>query len=133
VDDPEQYYSLITSEAYHALKNWMQCRSSCGEKISGESWIMRDLWKTTNMPFCSRYGLATQPLKLKDEAIRTILCRALLHQNMRVKLKAGQKRHEFKVAYGFRKYFFADCYNSETISNLQSLNIISKWFLFINI
>jgi hypothetical protein len=80
--DPEQYYSFITSEAYHALKNWMQCRSSCGEKISGDSWIMRDLWKTTNMPFGSRYGSATHPLKLKNEAIRTILCRALLHQNM---------------------------------------------------
>jgi hypothetical protein len=133
VDDPEQYYSLITSEAYHALKNWMQCRSSCGEKISGERWVMRDSWKTTNMHFGSRYGSATHPLKLKNEAIRTILCRACLHQNIRVQLKAGQKRHEFKVTHGFRKYFFADCYNSETISNLQSLNIISKWFLFFNI
>lgn len=45
--DPEQYYSFITAESYTTLKNWMQCRASCGEKISGESWVMRDLWKTT--------------------------------------------------------------------------------------
>ena len=75
--EPEQYYSFITAESYYAINNRMQCRASCGEKISGESWLMRDLWKTTNMPFGSRYGSATQPLKLKNEAIRTILCRAL--------------------------------------------------------
>jgi integrase len=105
-DDPEQYYYFITSEAYNALKIWMQCRSSCGEKISGERWVMRDLWKTTNMHFGSRYGSATHPLKLKNEAIRTILCRDLLHQNIRGQLKGGQKRHEFKTVHGFRKYFF---------------------------
>ncbi len=32
--DSKQYYSFITSEAYHALKKWMQSRSSCKEKIS---------------------------------------------------------------------------------------------------
>ncbi len=99
----------------------MQCRSSCGEKISGESWVMRDLWKTTNMPFGSRYGSATHPLKLKNEAIRTILCRALLHQNIRVQLKDGQKRHEFKAAHGFRKYFKTQCENIMRPANIELL------------
>ena len=102
--DPEQYYSFITSEAYDALKNWMQCRYACGEKISGESWVMHDLWKTTNMPFGSRYGSATPPLKLKNEAIRKILFRALLHQNIRSQLKDGQKRHEFKAAHDLENF-----------------------------
>lgn len=74
--EPVQYYSFITSRSYYALKNWMQCRASCGEKISGESWVMRDLLKITNTRFGSRYGSATHPLKLKNEAIRTILCQA---------------------------------------------------------
>jgi len=119
--DPEQYYSFITSESYYALKNWMQCRASCGEKTSGESWLMRDLWKTTNMPFGSRYGSATQPLKLKNEAIRTILCRALLRQNIRVQLKEGKKRHEFKAAHGFRKYFKTQCENMMRPANIELL------------
>jgi len=119
--DPEQYYSFISSEAYDALRNWMQCRSSCGEKISGESWVMRDLWKTTNMPFGSRYGSATQPLKLKNEAIRTILCRALLHQNIRSQLKEGQKRHEFKAAHGFRKFFKTQCEKVMRPTNIEIL------------
>ena len=119
--DPEQYFSFITSEAYHALSKWMNCRSFYGEKISGESWLMRDLWKTTNMPFGSRYGSATHSLKLKNEAIRTILCRALLHQNIRVQLKDGQKRHEFKAAHGFRKYFKTQCENTMRPANIGLL------------
>ncbi len=42
--ETEQYYSFITPEAYNALKEWMDFRSSYGEKIIGESWIMRDMW-----------------------------------------------------------------------------------------
>ncbi len=119
--DPEQYYSFITSESFAALKKWMECRSSCGEKITGESWIMRDLWKTTNMPFGSRYGSATKPLQLKNEAIRTILCRALLHQNIRIQLMDGKKRHEFKAAHGFRKFFKTHCENMMRPANIELL------------
>lgn len=50
----------------------MQYRSSYGEKISGESWVMRNLWKTTNMTFGARSGSAIRPLKLKNEAVRTL-------------------------------------------------------------
>ena len=66
---------------------------------------MRDLWKTTNMPFGSRYGSATHPLKLKNEAIRTILCRALLHQNIRVQLKDGSKTSRVQSSSWISKIF----------------------------
>jgi hypothetical protein len=47
--EPEQYYTFITPEAYNVINEWMDFRASDGEKITGDSWIMRDLWKTTNV------------------------------------------------------------------------------------
>lgn len=73
------------------------------------------------MPFGSRYGSATQPLKLKNEAIRTILCRALLHQNIRGQLKDGQRRHEFKAVHGFRKFFKTQCEKVMRPANIELL------------
>ena len=103
--EPESYITFITSECYIAIKTWMDYRSSYGEKITDDSWVMRDLWKTTNLASISRSGSATHPVRLKNEAIRTILCRALNHQNIRTGLKEGQRRYDFKAAHGFRKYF----------------------------
>ena len=41
--EPEEYYCFITAEAYNSLKAWIDYRSKAGEKITGESWLMRDI------------------------------------------------------------------------------------------
>ena len=66
---------------------------------------MRDIWQTTNMKYGARLGLATVTKKLKSSGVKRILERALWEQGLRRPLKDGEKRHEWKAAHGFRKYY----------------------------
>ncbi len=119
--DREQYFSFITPEAYYALKEWIDFRSSYGEKITGESWVMRDLWKTTNITYGAKLGYAKSPVKFRSSGIRNLISKALFQQNVRPLLKEGQKRHEFKTAHGFRKFFKTQAEQTMMAANVEML------------
>ena len=38
-------HAYITPEALHSLKDWMDYRAACGEIITGDSPVMRDIWQ----------------------------------------------------------------------------------------
>ena len=97
--DREEYYSFVTPEAYTSLDEWMKYRSKCGEEITKESYVMRDIWQTDDMD-----GIQN-PTLLNQAAITRLLNRAWQAQKIRIKLSNGERRHEFKTAHGFRKYF----------------------------
>lgn len=120
-NEPEEYFSFITVEAFNALKEWIDFRSSYGEKITEESWVMRDLWRTTNITYGAKLGYAKSPMKFKSNGIRNLIAKALFQQNVRPLLKEGQKRHEFKTAHGFRKFFKTKAEQVMKTSNVELL------------
>ncbi|MPZ06065.1 MAG: hypothetical protein GEU26_06545 [Nitrososphaeraceae archaeon] len=103
--EPDEYYTFVTPEAYYTLKEWMNFRSSYGEQVTGTSWLMRDIWQTTNINYGAKLGLATAPKKLKSSGIKRLLERALWEQGIRQSLADGVRRHEWKAAHGFRKFY----------------------------
>ena len=101
----------------------MDFRASHGENITGESWLMRDIWQITNLPtHGGPIRLAAHPRKLTVGAIKNIVYRALRSQQIINKLdkeKGDGTRHEFKMIHGFRKAFKTICESS----GMRSINI----------
>ena len=103
--EPEEYYCFITVEAYNSLNAWIDYRSNAGEGITGESWIMRDLWQTTDFSYGAQWGLAKYPKKLKATGVKSLIERAMKSQRLAIPLSKGVKRREWKSGHGYRKFF----------------------------
>ena len=114
----DQNASFISKEAYQAIEEWMDFRIKSGEKITGESWLVRNLWDVTT-PSGGPRGLVSVPKKLKDTGVKSLIERALRAQGIRTQLEEGKKRYEFATDHGFRKFFKTRC----EIAGMRSLTV----------
>ena len=70
------------------------------------------------MTYGAKFGLATAPQKLASSAIKRLIERAIWEQGLRQPLKNGQRRHEWKAAHGFRKF-----YKTRTEQVMKPINV----------
>lgn len=106
----------------------MGFREKQGEKISGESWLMHDLWNTAKIFVNSRGSNLTKgttgnisiPKKASSNAIRQIFTRAWKIQDIRP-ADSDIRRHEFKSTHCFRKYFETHAMESMKLLNVKIL------------
>jgi integrase len=100
-DTPEQYPTLITVEAYNALKEWMEFRERSGEIITPDSWVMRDYWDTEEG---FTHGIAKEAQQLKSSGIKSLIDSAVRRQGLRKNLTNGKKRHDVQLNHSYRKF-----------------------------
>jgi hypothetical protein len=105
-NEDEESFAFISSEAYNALKDWMDYRQNSGELIDEYSWVMRDLWDTQVK---QGSGFISKPQKLKSSGIKRLIERALWAQGLRTRLVTGKKRHPFQAVHSYRKWFKTRC------------------------
>jgi hypothetical protein len=78
----------------------------------------RYIWQTTNVNYGAKWELATYPKKLNSYAIKRILERGFMVSRLKKNLKKCEKRHEYKTAHGFRKF-----YKTRTEQMMRPLNV----------
>jgi hypothetical protein len=98
--EPEEYYCFITPEALNSLQSWIDFRSSAGEEIKGESFLMRNLWQTTDFSYGAKWGLVKYPKQLKATGVKSLIERAMKAQRLVMPLPKGIKRREWKSGHG---------------------------------
>ena len=118
-DEDDEYITFITPEAYLSLDSWMKYRSTCGEHVTKESWVMRDLWNAGKLPKKEEKGKINDPVKLQSVGVRRLVERALWAQGVRTELESGRRRHEFQTDHGFRKLYKTQC----EIAGMKPINI----------
>ena len=114
--EDDAYITFITQSAYRELAQWMKYREEAGEKITGDSWVMRDLWDTQVK--ISR-GLVSVPKQLTAIGVKRLMERAIWAQGLRNELQAGKKRHPFATNHSLRKYFKTRC----ELAGMKPINI----------
>lgn len=116
--EEEQYVTFITPEAYGALHEWLDYRKRSGEKITPESWMMRNLWDSR---VARGRGLVSVPVQLRSSGVKALMENALWTQGLRTKLPPGKRRHEFQTDHGLRKFYKSRCEQVMKPANVEVL------------
>jgi len=95
--EPEEYTTFLTPEAYSALKAYLEFRKMNGEEVEPDSTLIVQRFRSKRDS-----PVKLKPIQITGRGVRRLIEGALRSHKIRTGIK---RRHEFKVAHGFRKLF----------------------------
>ena len=100
-DPKEEYWTLITKEAYDEVIKYFELRRIAGEHINEESPVIRQVWNLEK-------GIKFEPndvVELSTEGIASLFRRVIKKQGLRKIMtdKGKSARHKIKQIHGLRK------------------------------
>jgi len=100
----DEYWTLITNEAYEQIEKWFKLREKAGEVITDESPLMRKLWDMSKTDGAKAENI--DDIILTDEGISSLMRRVVKATGIRDTFKENPKssRHDTKLTHGFRKF-----------------------------
>lgn len=95
----DEYWTLITKEAYDEILKWFKIREKAGEVLNDESPVMCKLWNL------EKKDGAKIVKPITDEGISSLFRRAIKRQGLRpISEKGKSARHDVKMIHGLRKF-----------------------------
>jgi integrase len=99
----EEYVSFTTPECYHAIVTYLEYRQRCGEKLTSNAPLIRELFDPKDM------FMIKNPRAIRRETFFMMLEKALIRSGLRVsehltEIKKVGYRKEVARANGFRKF-----------------------------
>jgi integrase len=99
--EPEEYVTFITPEAYERLEQYIRFREQHGEKVTKDSPLARDRWRTNGARPWQFNGEIGKPVRLMPDGVKRLFEETMWKLGFRTEKK---RRHEFSV-HSLRKYF----------------------------
>jgi len=121
-NDEEEYVTYCTPECVKAIDDYLGMRSRYGEKLDGQSYLIRDQFDIRD-PFVISKPTTIKSVSLSNK-IRDIAIRAGLRsveEFDKTEKHPGSLRKEVPIAHGFRKFFTTQLIESDLKTELRWL------------
>lgn len=99
--EPEEYKTLVSSEAADALGQYLETRRRAGEKVGPDSPLIRDRWSYEQNGQQKTIIAPEVAHLMRTSSIQSCFLRLWSRAGVRTR---GQGRGDFKILHGFRKF-----------------------------
>jgi len=114
----DQYFTFCTPETAECIDSYLEYRKRCGEKLTGESFLIRNQFNMNDLEQIRKYSRG-----VSRSSLLCLLNIRLVKSGLRVinHTYTGKQRHPISMAHGFRKFFTTQLVNSRINPEIREM------------